>query len=181
MGGCAGLRAVRCGSLGMNLLHLCRNQTRQYGIMNSMRLSWLVLAAFLAGCSSSSSPDKQAKAAPAIPAHYTASNTSNAIAKYIELVGFRITERSPGHLIAQFGVVNHSRADIGDVKMAVHLGTTAAKPGDPPLISFPAQVSRLGPTELKDVTVEVPTKLRVYELPDWQFLKVDFEITEPKE
>ena len=28
--------------------------------------------------------------------------------------------------------------------------------------------------------MDVPTKLRVYELPDWQFLKADFEITEPK-
>lgn len=149
--------------------------------MNSMRLGWLFLAVVLIGCSSSPSSDKQAKAAPAIPAHFTASNTSNPIAKYIELVGFRVTERSPGHLVAQFGVVNHSVADVGDVKMTVNLGTTAAKPGDPPLITFPAQVSRLGPSELKDVTVEVPTKLRVYEIPDWQFLKVDFQITEPKE
>jgi hypothetical protein len=147
-----------------------------------MRLGWLFLAAILAGCSASSpSSDQQAKAAPAIPAHYTASNTTNSIAKYIELAGFRIAERSPGHLIVQFGVVNHSEADVGDVKLTVHLGTTAAKPGDPPLITFPAQVSRLGPSELKDVSVEVPTKLRVYELPDWQFLKVDFEITDPKE
>ena len=103
------------------------------------------------------------------------------IAKYIELVGFRIRERSAGHLIVQFGVVNHSEADVGDVKMTVNLGTTAAKPGDPPLISFPAQVSRLGPTDLKDVSVEVPTKMRVYELPDWQFLKADLEITAPTE
>lgn len=150
-------------------------------MIGSMRLGWLFLAAFLAGCSSSSS-DKQAKAAaPAVPAHFTATNTSNPIAKYIELVGFRVTERSPGHLIVQFGVVNHSEADVGDVKMTVHLGTTAAKPGDPPLITFPAQVTGLGPTELKDVSVEVPTKMRVYELPDWQFLKADFEILEPKE
>ncbi len=150
-------------------------------MIGSMRLGWLLLAALLAGCSSSSS-DKQAKAAaPAVPAHFTATNTSNPIAKYIELVGFRVTERSPGHLIVQFGVVNHSEADVGDVKMTVHLGTTAAKPGDPPLITFPAQVSGLGPTELKDVSVEVPTKMRVYELPDWQFLKADFQIVEPKE
>jgi hypothetical protein len=146
-----------------------------------MRLAWFFLAAFLTACSSSSAPDKQGKAAPAIPAHFTASNTSNPVAKYIELVGFRVRERSPGHLIVQFGVANHSEADVGDVKMTINLGTTAAKPGDPPLISFPAQVSRLGPSDLKDVTVEVPTKLRVYELPDWQFLKADFEITEPKE
>jgi hypothetical protein len=145
-----------------------------------MRLGWLFLAAFLTACSSSSS-DKQGKAAPAVPAHFTASNTSNPVAKVVELVGFRVSERSSGHLIVQFGVVNHSQADIGDVKMTINLGTTAAKPGDPPLISFPAQVSRLGPSELKDVKAEVPTKLRVYELPDWQFLRADFEITDPKE
>jgi len=147
-----------------------------------MRLGWLFLAAFLAGCSSSSSPDKQGKAAPPpIPPHFTASNTSNPIAKYIEMVGLRVRERSAGHLVVQFGVVNHSEADIGDVKMTVNLSTTAAKPGDPPLITFPVQVSRLGPSELKDVSVEVPIKLRVYELPDWQFLKADFEIIEPKQ
>jgi hypothetical protein len=150
-------------------------------MISSMRLGWLFLVAFLAGCSSSPSPDKQAKSAPAVPAHFTASNMSNPIAKYVELVGFRVTERSPGHLVVQFGVVNHSEADLGDVKMTVNLGTTAAKPGDPPLITFPAKVSSLGPSELKDVSVEVPTKMRVYELPDWQFLKADFEITEPKQ
>jgi hypothetical protein len=151
-----------------------------------MRFGWLFLtalflAAFLSGCSSSPSSDKQAKAPPAIPPHFTASNTSNPIAKYIEVVGLRVRERSAGHLVVQFGVVNHSEADIGDVKMSVRLSTTAAKPGDPPLITFPAQVARLGPSDLKDVSVEVPIKLRVYELPDWQFLKADFEIIEPKQ
>ncbi len=149
-----------------------------------MRLGRLFLAALvlaLSGCSSSSSTDKQAKAAVAVPPHFTATNTSNPIAKYIELVGLRVRERSSGHLIVQFGVVNHSEADVGDVKMKINLSTTAAKPGDPPLITFPAQVSRLGPSELKDVSVEVPIKLRVYELPDWQFLKADFEIIEPKQ
>jgi hypothetical protein len=153
--------------------------------MNSMRLGWFFLAALvvtLAACSSSPSTSTQGKtAAPAIPPHFTATNTSNPIAKYIELVGLRVTEKSPGHLIVQFGVVNHSEADVGDVKMTVNLRTTAAKPGDPPLITFSAQVPRLGPSELRDVTAEVPIKLRVYELPDWQFLKADFEIIEPKQ
>jgi hypothetical protein len=150
-----------------------------------MRLGSLFLASFvltLTSCSSSSSSDKQGKTATVvIPPHFTATNTSNPIAKYIELVGLRVTERSAGHLIVQFGVVNHSDADVGDVKMTVNLSTTAAKPGDPPLITFPAQVPGLGPNELKDVSVEVPIKLRVYELPDWQFLKADFEIIEPKQ
>ena len=146
-----------------------------------MRLSSLALIVCLASCSSSSSSNKQAQpAAPVIPAHYVASNTANPVAKYIELVGFRINEKSPGHLAIQFGVVNHSEADIGDVKMTINLSTTAAKPGEPPLITFPAMVSKLGPSELKDISAEVPTKLRVYELPDWQFLKADFQITEPQ-
>jgi hypothetical protein len=182
-------RAPRCALFGKYRGQLSgpRVFSHPFDRVPRCALGWLfpaalVLAALLTSCaSSSSSPDKQAKAAPAIPAHFTASNTSNPIAKYIELVGFRVTERSAGHLIVQFGAVNHSQADVGDVKMTVNLGTTAAKQGDPPLITFPAQVSRLGPSELKDVSVEVPTKLRVYELPDWQFLKVDFEITAPKE
>ena len=145
-----------------------------------MKQSLLFLAVCLTtACSSSSPANKQSKA-PAIPAHITASNTSNPLAKYVELVGFRINEKSPGKLQVQFGVVNHSEADVGDLKMNVSLGTTAAKPGDPPLISFKTQVSSLGPLQLKDVSVEVPTKMRVYELPDWQFLKADFEITEPQ-
>jgi hypothetical protein len=134
-----------------------------------MRLGSLALIVCLAGCSSSSSSNKQAQpAAPAIPAHYVATNTSNPVAKYVELVGFRINEKSPGHLEIQFGVVNHSEADIGDVKMTINL------------ITFPATVSKLGPSELKSATVQVPTKMRVYELPDWQFLKADFQITEPQ-
>jgi hypothetical protein len=150
-------------------------------IMAFMRLTLLLLG--LIACVSCSPSNKQAKAAtagPAIPAHFTATNTSNELAKYIELVGLRIRERSPGHLVIQFGVVNHSEADIGDMKLTVNLSTSAAKPGDPPLITFPAQVSKLGPTDLKDVSVEVPTKMRVYELPDWQFLTASFSIDEPQ-
>ena len=74
---------------------------------------------------------------PAVAAH-SPQQHSNPVAKYLELVGFRIIEKSPGHLEVRFGVVNHSEADIGEVKMNVHVSTTAAKPDDPPLITFPA-------------------------------------------
>ena len=146
-----------------------------------MRHGWILFVVCLLGCSSPSANDKQNKTVYAPPPmHFTATNTSNPVAKYLELVGLRINETSPGHLQIQFGLVNHSEADIGDVKMTVNLGTSAAKPGDPPLITFQAGVSKLGPSELKDVKTDVPTKLRVYELPDWQFLKADFQITEPQ-
>lgn len=132
------------------------------------------------GCSSTSANKQTKSANTAPPAHITATNSSNPLAKWVELVGFRINEKSPGKLVVEFAVVNHSEADLGDLKLKVSVTTTAAKPGEPPLISFPAQVSSLGPSEMKTVTVDVPTKLRAYELPDWQFLIANFEITEPK-
>jgi hypothetical protein len=144
--------------------------------MKFMRMVLLPLAASLIGCSSSSS-DKQAKTVAPAPAHFIATKSSNPGGKYVELVGFRVNEESPGHMEIQFGVVNHSEADLGDLKLMVNLSTSAAKPGDPPLISFPAKVS-LGPADLKNVKVQIPSKLRVYELPDWQFLTADFQIAE---
>jgi hypothetical protein len=137
---------------------------------------WIVFAGALvmAGCSS---PAKQAK--PAAAGTVQTSQSSNPYAKYLELVGFRIIEKSPGHLEVRFGVVNHSEADLGELKMDVNVRTTTAKSDDPPLITFSTKVT-LGPSDLKLVTVDVPSKLRVYELPDWQFLKPDFQLTEPK-
>jgi hypothetical protein len=137
---------------------------------------WIVFvgALIMAGCSS---PAKQAKPAAARTAQ--TSQSSNPYAKYLELVGFRIIEKSPGHLEVRFGVVNHSEADLGELKMDVNVRTTTAKPDDPPLLTFSTKVL-LGPSDLKLVTVDIPTKLRVYELPDWQFLKPDFQLTDPK-
>ena len=137
-----------------------------------------MFAAFSVACSSSSSTaDKPAKAATA---PQTVPASTNPVAKYIELVGIRVTEKTPGKLHIQFGIVNHSEADIGDIVMDINLRPTVAKAGEPPLVSFSTKVPALGPEDLKEVSLEVPTKLRAYELPDWQFLKSDFQITEPK-
>ena len=143
-----------------------------------MKMWWIVLigAMATAGCSSS---DKQAKPVPTAGAPVEAKN-SNPYGKYVEVVGLRVIEKSPGHLEVRFAVVNHSEADLGDVKMNVNLRTTAAKPGDPPLVSFSAKIPALGAEELKPVTIDLPTALRVYELPDWQFLKADFQLTAPQ-
>jgi hypothetical protein len=139
---------------------------------------WTIVLAGTLGMVGCSTPRTQAK--PAATAGAQTSQSSNPFAKYLELVGFRIIEKSPGHLEVRFGVVNHSEADIGEVKMDVNVRTTTAKLDDPPLISFSTTIPSLGPSEMKPVAVDVPTKLRVYELPDWQFLKPDFVLTEPK-
>ena len=104
--------------------------------------------------------------------------SSNPVAKYIEVTGFRINEKGPGKLQIRFAVVNHSDADIGNLQMTVNLRTTAAKPEDPPLATFTTRVEGLGPAELKEAHAEVSTKLRAYELPDWQFLTSDFTVAD---
>jgi hypothetical protein len=139
---------------------------------------WTIILVFVLGMAGCSSPSKQVKPAPT--GGLQTSQSSNPFAKYLELVGFRTIEKSPGHLEVRFAVVNHSEADLGELKMDVNVRTTTAKSDDPPLLTFSITVPSLGPSELKPVVIDVPTKLRVYELPDWQFLKPDFQLTEPK-
>lgn len=137
------------------------------------------LCVVLVGCSPKADGTSKTDAPLTQPLQATAPK-NNPSAKYLELVGFRIKEKGPGKLEITFGVVNHSEADLGDLMLNVDLRTTTAKPGDTPICSFPAKVPALGPEELKEVTANVPTKLRVYELPDWQYLKSDFQVAEPR-
>jgi hypothetical protein len=132
----------------------------------------------LAACSPA--PDtKQTKQKAPEPQGGAIATNKHPLGKYVELVGFRMAESGPGKLKLTFAVVNHSEADIGDLGLKVKLTTSAAKPEDPPVAEFDTQVAAVGPHEIKDVTVTVPTKLRIYELPDWQFLRAQFEITSP--
>jgi len=142
------------------------------------RLVIPVFTLVLAGCSSST-PASSSKSTSA-PQSQRIAPSSNPVAKYIEVTGFRINERGPGKLQIRFAVVNHSDADIGNIAMTVDLRASTSKPDDPPLATFNARVDGLGPEDLKEASVDVPTKLRVYELPDWQFIRADFQITEPK-
>jgi len=100
-------------------------------------------------------------------------------AKYIELAGFRLSESKPGQLEVKFVAVNHSEAELGELGLNIQLRTNAAKPDDPPVAQFQAMVPALRPLEISDVSAKVNTKLRIYELPDWQFLRAEFEITSP--
>jgi len=138
----------------------------------------LLLTLALSSCSSSST-SKAGTPTTQIQPPQRVSPSSNPVAKYIELSGFRIGEKA-GKLEVKFAVTNHSDADVGNIVMNVSLRPTTAKPTDPALATFTAHVDGLGPEELKEVSADIPTKLRAYELPDWQFLTYDFQIIEPK-
>ena len=101
------------------------------------------------------------------------------LAKFVELVGIRITEDAKQKLQIRLIVVNHSAAELGDMKMNVALRPVTGKADAPPVSEFPITVPSLGPYESKEVTATIATKLRAYELPDWQFLRPEFIITTP--
>lgn len=99
--------------------------------------------------------------------------------KYVEVSGIRFVE-SPKHGIeARFVVVNHSGADITDLAGAVNIWGRTAKSEEEAAGSFRFKMPTLGPYESKDAIAPVTTKLKVYELPDWQNVSAEVQITSP--
>jgi hypothetical protein len=146
-----------------------------------VRILVISLLLTLAACSSPPATDtKQTKKTGPVEPTSAVPTKKHPLAKYVELVGFRLSEAGGGKLRVKFAVVNHSEADIGDLGVKVRLMTSAGKPEDPPIGEFEVKVPTLGPQEIKDVEGTVASKLRIYELPDWQFIKAEFEITSPE-
>ncbi len=99
--------------------------------------------------------------------------------RYVEVAGLRLTEDLKQNAQVRFLVVNHSGAEIVNLAGSVTLRPSTAKPEDPGVGTFSFKVPSLQPYEAKDLTAPVRTKLRAYEIPDWQFLRVDIKITSP--
>jgi hypothetical protein len=157
-----------------SLMPLSRERSPEY--YGEVRIILLAVLIMLSGCASTPET-KQTKQLPQAPLGAMLASNKHPLAKYVELSGIRMEEAGSGKLKVTIAVVNHSEADLGDVTFKIKLTTTAAKPEDPPITEFDGKVSKLGPLEMKDMSVTVPTKLRLYELPDWQFLRAQYEIT----
>jgi hypothetical protein len=134
------------------------------------------LVYYLTRSTPETAPGGQAeKAGAAVPA----AGKRHPLAKYIEVTGIRITEDASQKAQVQFLVVNHSAADIADLGGAISLRPAGSKPEQAALASFSFKVPSIGPYESKEVKTTVHSNLRAYELPDWQFLQAQFDITSP--
>lgn len=140
-------------------------------------LTLCLAAALTIGCTAEKPAAPPQTGAPQVGT--TVFAVKHPLAKFLELVAFRVSEKGQGKLAIKFAVVNHSEADIGDLTLKVKLTTTAAKPEDPPITELEVKVPGVGPQELKEVEGTGTTKLRIYELPDWQFIRAEVEITSP--
>jgi hypothetical protein len=103
----------------------------------------------------------------------------NPFAKYLEIAGLRVSEDPKKKLQVQMVIVNHSGAELPNLKVKVTLRTTNAKPDADPISTFTVNVPPVAAVSSVEVKATATTKLRAYEFPDWQFLKADFEVVSP--
>jgi len=105
---------------------------------------------------------------------------ANALQKYVEVVGLRLTEEPNKKPQVRFVVVNHSGAEIADLSANVNLWARTAKSDEEAVGTFSFKIPSLGPYETKEMSGPLNTKLRVYELPDWQNLVPEVQIMSPQ-
>ena len=103
----------------------------------------------------------------------------NAIQKYIEIAGVRfVQDAKKKGTVAKFVVINHSELDISGLAGNVTIWGRTKKSEEDAQGTFAFQTN-LGPYESKEMTAPVNTKLKIYELPDWQNITADVQITGP--
>jgi hypothetical protein len=88
---------------------------------------------------------------------------------------------SPQHAIeARFVVINHSDADLADLAGTVNIWGRTAKAEEEAAGTFSFKIASLKPNESTEAVAPLTTKLKPYELPDWQNLSAKVQITSPQ-
>jgi len=99
--------------------------------------------------------------------------------KYIEISGVRILEDAKKKPFVKFIVINHSGGEITDLGGNVTVWGRTQKSEEEAAGTFAFANAHLSPYESKELSAPLTTKLKVYELPDWQNVSTDIQITSP--
>ena len=99
--------------------------------------------------------------------------------KFVEVAGVRLYQNAKKQVEARFLLVNHSEGEMSDVAGTVEIRGRTAKEGEEPVGSFTFKGASIGPNESKEMTAKVDTRLKVYELPDWQNVDARLKVTAP--
>jgi hypothetical protein len=105
---------------------------------------------------------------------------ANPIQRYIEIAGVRFLE-DPKHkeqTLARFVLINHSDAEFTGLAGNVTLWASTRRSEEDAQGSLSFKTD-LKPNESKELTVPLVTKKKIYELPDWQMVATDVQITAP--
>jgi hypothetical protein len=135
-------------------------------------------AAFYFGVQHFGNSNPAEKAGVENPANPSRQKVSNPLQKYVEVVGLRMLteDKKP---VARFIVVNHSGTEIADLAANVTLWASTSRSEEDSVGTFSFKLPTLGPSESKEMIEPMKTKLKMYELPDWQNTTAEIEITSP--
>jgi hypothetical protein len=103
---------------------------------------------------------------------------TNPVQKYIEISGIRFTEDAKKRILVKFSLTNHSDADLSGLAGNVTMWGRTQKSEEEAVGTF-SFATDVGPQVTKEVSAPLTTKLRIYELPDWQNVTTDLQITAP--
>lgn len=103
---------------------------------------------------------------------------TNVWQKYIEVSGVRFTENAKKQPMVRFVLINHAGQDAEDLAGNVTLWGRTKKSEEDAAGTF-AFKTTVPANGTKDLEVPLTTKLKVYELPDWQYVSTDLQITGP--
>ncbi|MDQ2901803.1 MAG: hypothetical protein M3Y07_18700 [Acidobacteriota bacterium] len=121
---------------------------------------------------------KAEKAGLENPANPSKAKVTNPLQKYIEVVGIRLLQEKKKPA-ARFIVVNHSNTELSDLAANVTLWASTARSEEDSVGTFTFKIPSIGPNEAKEITAPLKTKLKIYELPDWQNATAEVQITSP--
>jgi hypothetical protein len=103
---------------------------------------------------------------------------TNAWQKYIEVSGVRFAENAKKQPMVKFVIVNHSGMEISGLAGNVTLFGRTQKSEEEAAGTFTFSTN-LEAYAAKDMEAPLTTKLKMYELPDWQNVSTDLQVTGP--
>ena len=103
---------------------------------------------------------------------------TNPVQKFIEVSGVRFVQDAKKKTQVRFLLINHSDSDLSNLAGNVTIWGRTKKSEEDAEGTFSFSTN-LGPQESKELTVPLNTKLKIYELPDWQNVTTDVQITAP--
>jgi hypothetical protein len=104
---------------------------------------------------------------------------TNPYQKYVEIAGVRFVEDARKKMQVRFVITNHSNADIPSLAGNVTAWGRTRTSEEDAAGTF-AFTTDLKGYESKELTVPFTTKHKIYELPDWQNVSIDLQITSPQ-
>lgn len=107
-------------------------------------------------------------------------SSTHPYARYVEVVGVRLLESAAKKPLVRFAVINHSPAELSGLELRINFTAAAGGSGSEPIAVVDAKVGSVPAYGIKDMESPLATNLKIYELPDWQFVRTAVEITAPK-